>query len=128
MESDPKQRYKERYEAAKQHGVKFTRCRVASVEEDPHTTDLILTYIEDGKRRQENFNLVVLSVGFRPPHSAKDLSQKLGIELVPYYIHRGLDTLRDMVDVKPAEFAEWLSQATILPTTSNPGPGDYIIG
>jgi DegV family protein with EDD domain len=54
--------------------------------------------------------------------------QKLGIELVPYYIHRGLDTLRDMVDVKPAEFAEWLSQETILPTTSNPGPGDYIVG
>jgi DegV family protein with EDD domain len=55
------------------------------------------------------------------------LAQKLGIELVPYYIHRGLETLRDMVDVKPQEFAEWLKDATKLPTTSNPAPGDYLV-
>ncbi len=56
------------------------------------------------------------------------LTQKLGIEVVPYYVHRGLDTLRDMVDVKPGEFAEWLKGATQLPTTSNPAPGDYMVG
>ena len=57
-----------------------------------------------------------------------DLAQELGIEVVPYYVHRGLETLRDMVDVRPAEFAEWLTQATKLPTTSNPAPGDYLNG
>jgi DegV family protein with EDD domain len=56
------------------------------------------------------------------------LAQKLRIEVVPYYIHRGLDTLRDMIDVKPAEFAEWLGKAEKLPTTSNPAPGDYLGG
>ncbi len=56
------------------------------------------------------------------------LVKKLGIEVVPYYIHRGLVTLRDMVDVKPAEFAEWLAEAKRLPTTSNPAPGDYLRG
>ncbi len=56
------------------------------------------------------------------------LAQKLHIQVVPYYIHRGLETLRDMVDVKPGEFAEWLKGATKLPTTSNPAPGDYLIG
>ncbi len=56
------------------------------------------------------------------------LIEKLGIEVVPYYIHRGLVTLRDMVDVKPAEFAEWLAHAKRLPTTSNPAPGDYLGG
>jgi DegV family protein with EDD domain len=56
------------------------------------------------------------------------LVRELGIELVPYYIHRGLETLRDMADVKPAEFADWLKGATKLPTTSNPGPGDYLLG
>lgn len=56
------------------------------------------------------------------------LIEKLGIEIVPYYVHRGLEALRDMVDVKPGEFAEWLKQATKLPTTSNPAPGDYMIG
>ncbi|MCP4543572.1 MAG: DegV family protein [Chloroflexi bacterium] len=53
---------------------------------------------------------------------------KLGIEIVPYYVHRGLVTLRDMVDVKPTEFAEWLKNTTQLPTTSNPAPGDYMVG
>jgi len=58
----------------------------------------------------------------------EELVKKLSIEVVPYYIHRGLDTLRDMVDVKPGEFAEWLKGATKLPTTSNPAPGDYLVG
>jgi DegV family protein with EDD domain len=56
------------------------------------------------------------------------LVEKLRIEIVPYYIHRGLVTLRDMVDVKPAQFADWLAEAKRLPTTSNPAPGDYFKG
>ncbi len=56
------------------------------------------------------------------------LRRKLKIETVPYYVHRGLETLRDMVDVRPTEFARWLSQTDRLPATSNPGPGDYLRG
>lgn len=56
------------------------------------------------------------------------LAEELGIELVPYYIHRGLETLRDMVDVEPEAFANYLATATRLPTTSNPAPGDYLSG
>jgi DegV family protein with EDD domain len=33
-----------------------------------------------------------------------------------------------MVDVKPREFAEWLKTTSKLPTTSNPAPGDYLVG
>lgn len=58
----------------------------------------------------------------------KALLDKLKIEVVPYYVHRGLETLRDMVDVGPEEFAEYLKSATELPTTSNPAPGDYMSG
>ena len=58
----------------------------------------------------------------------QQLVERLEIELVPYYIHRGLETLRDMVDVRPKEFAAWLKDATTLPTTANPGPGDYLTG
>jgi DegV family protein with EDD domain len=54
------------------------------------------------------------------------LVEELGIELVPYFVHRGLETLRDMVDVMPDPFAEWLASATELPTTANPAPGDYL--
>lgn len=57
-----------------------------------------------------------------------ELVKKLKIEIVPYYVHRGLETLRDMVDIQPDAFVEWLKEATQLPTTSNPGPGDYLVG
>jgi len=54
------------------------------------------------------------------------LVEKLGIALVPYYIHKGLETLRDMIDVLPDTFARYLETTDRLPTTSNPGPGDYL--
>jgi DegV family protein with EDD domain len=56
------------------------------------------------------------------------LVRELKIELVPYYVHRGLDTLRDMVDVQPEPFARYLAQTDRLPTTSNPSIGDYLTG
>jgi DegV family protein with EDD domain len=59
-----------------------------------------------------------------PPALAKELQ----IEMIPYYVHRGLDTLRDMVDVQPVPFAQYLAQTDRLPTTSNPSIGDYLTG
>jgi DegV family protein with EDD domain len=52
--------------------------------------------------------------------------EQLNIEIVPYYMHRGVETLRDLVDVKRKEFFEWLAQADRVPQTANPGPGDYL--
>jgi DegV family protein with EDD domain len=59
-----------------------------------------------------------------PPALAKELQ----IEMISYYVHRGLDTLRDMVDVQPEPFAQYLAQTDRLPTTSHPGIGDYLTG
>ena len=59
-----------------------------------------------------------------PPALAKELQ----IEMISYYVHRGLDTLRDMVDVQPEPFARYLAQTDRLPTTSNPSIGDYLTG
>jgi DegV family protein with EDD domain len=56
------------------------------------------------------------------------MAEDLGIEVVPYYVHRGLDTLRDGVDITTEELARYLETATTLPTTSNPSPGDYLVG
>lgn len=56
------------------------------------------------------------------------LVRELEIELVPYYIHRGTETLRDLVDIGREEFFAWLPTATELPKTANPGPGDYLEG
>jgi len=58
----------------------------------------------------------------------QEMIQKLNIEIVPYYINRELESLRDMIDVKPDKFAIWLKETTKLPTTSNPAPGDYLTG
>jgi len=56
----------------------------------------------------------------------QSLVDELEIELVPYYVMRGLETLRDMVDIDPEGFAEYLKNTQVLPTTSNPSPGDYV--
>jgi len=55
-----------------------------------------------------------------------DLVESLQIEVVPYYLHRGHETLRDLVDVTGDEFFQWLPTASELPTTANPAPGDYL--
>jgi DegV family protein with EDD domain len=54
------------------------------------------------------------------------LIQELNINTVPYYIHRGSEVLRDLVTIDRESFYKWLPNATQLPTTASPGPGDYI--
>lgn len=55
-----------------------------------------------------------------------ELARQLQVEIVPYYVHRGDETLRDLVDIGHEEFYAWLATATELPKTANPGPGDYL--
>jgi len=55
----------------------------------------------------------------------KNLREKLQIHEVAYYIHRGVDVLKDLVTVQRGEFLQWLPTAEELPKTANPGPGDY---
>jgi DegV family protein with EDD domain len=50
----------------------------------------------------------------------------LKINIVPYYIHRGNEVLRDLVTIDRETFYKWLPTATQLPTTASPGPGDYV--
>jgi DegV family protein with EDD domain len=52
--------------------------------------------------------------------------EELGIHWVAYYIHRGQEALRDLVTIGRDEFFRWLPTARELPTTANPGPGDYL--
>ena len=56
----------------------------------------------------------------------QSILEELNIHWLPYYIHRGKETLRDMVTIKPAEFYQWLPTAEKLPTTAIPGPGEYL--
>jgi heterodisulfide reductase subunit A len=68
--------------AAKEHKVRFvSNNRISSVEENAGTKNLKLTYIFGGELIEEEFDLVVLSVGMEKPKGAHELGEKLGIEL-----------------------------------------------
>jgi DegV family protein with EDD domain len=56
----------------------------------------------------------------------KPMLDDLQIHTVAYYIHRGGEVLRDLVNVQRDEFLRWMITATSLPTTASPGPGDYV--
>ncbi|RZB31583.1 MAG: heterodisulfide reductase subunit A2 [Desulfobacteraceae bacterium Eth-SRB2] len=70
------------YESARdQHGVRFIRSRVHTI--DPSAEDdLTVHYItENGSFESENFDLIVLSVGLQTPPQVIELANKLGVEL-----------------------------------------------
>lgn len=54
------------------------------------------------------------------------LRDALDIHWVAYYIHRGQEVLRDLVNIQRGEFLQWLETTRILPQTASPGPGDYV--
>lgn len=54
-----------------------------------------------------------------------ELLEALNIHWVPYYIHRGNEVLRDLINIKREAFYRWLPWASEIPKTANPGPGDY---
>lgn len=70
------------YESARgQHGVRFIRSRVHTI--DPAAEDdLTVRYItESGELKSEEFDLIVLSVGLQTPPEVIELANKLDIEL-----------------------------------------------
>ncbi len=71
--------------AKEEYGVRFIRCRISSVHEDLETKNLRIRYEnEEGKLVDEEFNLVVLSVGFVSSASIRELAGRLGVELDEY--------------------------------------------
>ncbi len=74
------------YERAKsEYGVRFIKCMVSKVREDLKTKNLLLTYLnEEGEFVEEEFELVVLSVGMVPSKGAVEMAKRMGVELDPY--------------------------------------------
>ena len=70
------------YERAKDEGVRFIRSRVHSIIESDDPGSLSLSYVtEAGQMVEEDFDMVVLSVGMEPAKSAIETAKKLGVEL-----------------------------------------------
>jgi heterodisulfide reductase subunit A len=63
-------------------GVRFFRSYVSIVKEDPETKNVTIRYsTPDRGVIEEEFDMVVLSVGLNPPADVKNLANKFGIEL-----------------------------------------------
>lgn len=73
--------FEQYYNRAKEHGVRFIRSRVHSIE-PAGECDLRLSYTnEKGEQKEEVFDMVVLSVGFEVGKATIELAERLGVEL-----------------------------------------------
>ena len=55
-----------------------------------------------------------------------DMAQELGVTVVPVYVRFGEEVYRDRVEITTEEFYRRLVQSTVLPTTTQPPPGDFL--
>ena len=62
-------------------GSRFIRRRISSLKENKRTGNLIVTYATDAGVLEEEFDMVILSVGMSPSKDNERLAEVLGIEL-----------------------------------------------
>ncbi len=68
--------------AKEEHGTRFICGRIASVESNPQTNDLLIQYnTQNGSVKQEEFDLLVLSVGIEPSSSSMSAARRVGARL-----------------------------------------------
>jgi len=68
--------------AKNEYGIRYIRSIPSTIKELQQTKNLLVKYVqEDGTLVEEEFDMVVLSVGLTPPHEARELAQALGIDL-----------------------------------------------
>jgi heterodisulfide reductase subunit A-like polyferredoxin len=90
--------------AEKRYGVRYVRSRVSVLRENPETHGLVVRYVDDGARerrsggaeeqspisnpqspiREEEFDLVVLSVGMEIPQETRELARRLNVKVDEY--------------------------------------------
>ena len=74
------------YERAKaDYGVRFIKSMVSRVREKQGSGNLLVTYLnEEGKASEEEFDLVVLSVGMTTSKSVREMAARLGVDAEPF--------------------------------------------
>jgi heterodisulfide reductase subunit A len=85
-------------------GIRFIRSYTTIVKEDPETKNVTIKYStpEDGVKEEE-FDMVVLSVGLNPPADFKGLVSRFGIELNSHGFCK-TDPVHPMVTSRPGIF------------------------
>ena len=68
--------------AKKEYGIRYVRAIPSSIKELQQSRNLLMKYVqEDGTIVEEEFDMVVLSVGLTPPKEAVKLAKSLGVDL-----------------------------------------------
>ncbi len=71
--------------AKEEHGVRFVRSRIHTIDPIPGTDDLRIGYSDEtGAMHEEVFDMVVLSVGIQISQGTIDLAEHLGVALNSY--------------------------------------------
>jgi len=70
------------YHRAQEAGVRFIKSRITNLLPVRESGDLLIRYIDEGGRKvEEPFDMVVLSVGFSVSQEASELARRLGLQL-----------------------------------------------
>ncbi len=90
--------------AKKDAGVIYKRAMIAEIVEDRETKNLLIHSVgEDGKVVREEFDMVILSIGFEPRADAAEFSRIFGIETDTYGFAR-TSKLRPVETSRPGIF------------------------
>ncbi len=93
------------YENAQKRGVRFIPARIHTVLPIAGSNDLLLRYVDDnGRPQEEAFDMVVLSTGLEISRDAIELSNTLGIELDKYHFTRS-DSFHPVATSRPGIYA-----------------------
>jgi heterodisulfide reductase subunit A-like polyferredoxin len=66
-------------------GVRYVKCMVSRVREDFATKNLLISFVDEtGKIVEEEFDMVVLSVGLKPAENTVEMAKRLGVEVDKY--------------------------------------------
>ncbi|HAP93290.1 MAG TPA: heterodisulfide reductase [Desulfotomaculum sp.] len=85
-------------------GIRFFRSYTSIVKEDPVTKNVTVRYsTPDDGVKEEEFDMVVLSVGLNPPADVKDIAKKFGIELNSHNFCK-LDLVNPIITNRPGIF------------------------
>jgi heterodisulfide reductase subunit A-like polyferredoxin len=104
------------HRAEERYGVRYVRSRVSVLRENPETHGLIVRYVDDGAEeqspisnlqspiREEEFDLVVLSVGMEIPQETRELARRLNIQVDEHGFCR-TDMFQPLQTSRPGIFA-----------------------
>ncbi|GAB4506537.1 MAG: hypothetical protein Kow00123_06750 [Anaerolineales bacterium] len=77
--------YERYWDGVQQEGIRFRRAMVSKAKQHPKTGHVALNYVgEAGGPKEEEFDLVVLAVGLESPQSARELAERIGLDVNPY--------------------------------------------